>query len=495
MLWTSWFLAGIYIVLLLQAFYSHKRINFSKNYISTDRKTPTNTAVISIQMTATSIPIFLILPQIALTNGGLIKGIIIAVAIIIGAAISYLLIAERMRIYSEITGDNHTVPSYISSRFGDTSGWLRAFSASIIAVFMVLLAAFTLSTTANIAAITFGWSKSSAAMVICGASLLILYLGGISASLVADRFRSLIIFGTAIAVFGFVIFEFIVGNNDPTAVRMIPQTIQKQFISVTNIFSCISMALGCFGFPTAIKRYLMIKNRKPSKRFSLTALVLCFVGSATVLLLMYIVNSEPSVMDFLKEFFQGLENDRTVTVFNAVIDSLIFVSILTVLTAITDGAILAAATTFSSDIFNVSLTHETDEKKKLFANKLTVIISGFAAFILALGEIPLPIMDPSFIWATMGSCFGPVILFSLYCRRLTTRGAVASITAGLLTILIWKFVLASLGGIFLLYEIIPGFIVSTIALYGVSYLDKQKPSPKILNEFGRMTEMVKMQRK
>ena len=495
MIWTSWLLVGIYILMLLQAFFNYKRINNSNNFISTNRKTPNNSAVISIQMTAAAVPIFLILPTVSTTSGGLIKGIILSVAVMVGTVASYLLIAERMRIYSEITGDNHTVPSYIAARFGDSSGWLRAFSASIITVFMVLLSSFTLSVAANIAAQTFGWSKTSAAILICGASMVYLYLGGIASSISADRFRSLIVLGTAIAIFGFIIFELIVGNNDHSSVKMIPRTLQEQNISVLNIFSCMGIAFGCFGFPTAIKRYLMIKDRKPRKRFSFTALVWCLISSAAMLFLMYIITSLPSVTDFLKDFFIGIENEKTIIIFNSVIDSLLFVSLMIILMAVTDGAVLAAATTFSSDIFNVSLTHETDDKKKLMTNKITVIIVGIAAFILALGEEPMPIMEPAFIWATMGACFGPVILFSLYCRRLTTKGAVASITSGLLTILIWKFVLSSLGGIFLLYEIVPGFIVSTAVLYGVSYLDRQKPSPRILNEFGRMTEMVKMQRK
>ena len=209
----------------------------------------------------------------------------------------------------------------------------------------------------------------------------------------------------------------------------------------------------------------------------------------------YMVLSEPSVTAFMQEFLGSLENGQSVVIFNAVIDSLLFVSLLILLMAITDGAILAAAATFSADIFNTSLTHETDEKKRLISNKITVVITGFAAFLLALGEETLSIMEPDFIWATMGACFGPVILFSLYCRRLTSRGAVASMTTGLLVVLIWKFILSSLGGIFSLYELIPGFLLSTVVLYTVSYLDRQKPTPQMLNEFGRMREMVKMQRK
>ena len=495
MVWTSWILAAIYAIMLLQAFVWYKKTTTAKVYISSDRKTSTSAAVVSAQMTATTIPLFLIMPQVVMSEGGLIKGIIISVFVIAGTVAAYLLMAERLRIYSEITGDCRTVPSYISSRFKDSTGWLRAFSASLTTVFMVLLASYTISTAANITSMTFGLSKVSASLLVSVGSVFFLYLGGISASIFADRLRSLVVLGTVIAVFGFILVELIVGNNDHSSVRMIPDMIRSQSISAESICSCIGIALGCFGFPSVIKRFLLIKERKPSKRFCVPTLIWSVICSAGVLLISYMVLSEPSVTAFMQEFLGSLENGQSVVIFNAVIDSLLFVSLLILLMAITDGAILAAAATFSADIFNTSLTHETDEKKRLISNKITVVITGFAAFLLALGEETLSIMEPDFIWATMGACFGPVILFSLYCRRLTSRGAVASMTTGLLVVLIWKFILSSLGGIFSLYELIPGFLLSTVVLYTVSYIDRQKPTPQMLNEFGRMREMVKMQRK
>lgn len=494
MVWTSWILAGIYAIMLLQAFVWYKKTTTAKVYISSDRKTSISAAVVSAQMTATAVPLFLILPQAAVSDGGLIKGIIIGISVVAGTVATYLLTAERLRIYSEITGDSRTVPSYISARFKDSTGWLRAFSASLTTVFMILLAAYTISSAADIVSTTFGVSKASSALMVTVGSVVFLYLGGISASIFADRLRSLIVFGTVIAVFGFILIEFIVGENDHSSVRLIPEMLRSQSVTAENVFSCIGIALGCLGFPSVIKRFLLIKERKPAKRHCLQSIVWCMVCSAGVLFIIYIALSEPSVTTFMQDFLGSLEGEGHVLIFNAVIDSLLFVSMLLVLMAITDGAILSATATFSADIFNASLTHETDEKKRLFANKITVVVIGFAAFLLALGEETMPIMEPDFIWATMGSCFGPVILFSLYCRRLTSRGAVASMTSGLLVVLIWKFILSSLGGIFGLYEIIPGFAISTVVLYVVSYLDRQKPTPRMLNEFGRMRELVKMER-
>ena len=495
MTWTSWILAGIYVIMILQAFLWYKKTATAKVYISSDRKTSTSAAVVSAQMTATAVPLFLILPQTAVTDGGLVKGLMIGISVIAGTVATYLLTAERLRIYSEITGDSRTVPAYISARFKDSTGWLRAFSASLTTVFMVLLASYTISTAADIASLIFGVNKVSAALVIAVGSVAFLYLGGISASIFADRFRSLVVLGTVIAVFVFIFVELIIGDNDHSSVRQIPDVLRSQSISSESFVSCIGVALGCLGFPSVIKRFLLIKERKPSKRFCLPSIIWCVVCASGVLFIIYIALSEPSVATFMNNFLGGLEGNEQLLLFNSVIDSLLLVSMFVLLMAITDGAILAAAATFSADIFNAALTHETDEKKQLASNRITVVVTGFAAFLLALGEETMPIMEPDFIWATMGSCFGPVILFSLYCKRLTSRGAVASMTSGLLVVLIWKFILSSLGGIFSLYEIIPGFVISTVVLYVVSYLDRQKPTPRMLNEFGRMREMVKMNRK
>ncbi len=494
MVWTSWILAAIYTIMILQAFVWYKRTATAKVYISSDRKTSTGAAVVSAQMTATAVPLFLILPQTAISDGGLVKGIILSVSVLAGSVAAYLLMAERLRIYSEITGDSRTVPSYISARFKDSTGWLRAFSASLTTVFMVLLASYAIFISSDIVSVTFGLSKVSAALMVSFGSAVFLFLGGISASIFADRLRSLIVLGTVIAVFVFTLIEFIFGNNDHAAVRQIPAMLMSQSVTVENVISYIGMAFGCLGFPTVIKRFLIIKERKPSKRFCVPPLVWCAICAAGVMFISYIALSEPSASVFMNEFLGGLENGQSVVIFNTVIDSLLFVSMLIVLMAITDGAILAAAATFSSDIFNETLTHESDEKKRLLSNKITVVVIGFASFLLSLGEAAMPIMQPSFIWAIMGSCFGPVILFSLYCRRLTARGAVASMTSGLLVVLIWKFILASLGGIFVLYEMIPGFFIATVVLYVVSYLDRQKATPQMLNEFGRMCEIVKMQK-
>jgi sodium/proline symporter len=76
----------------------------------------------------------------------------------------------------------------------------------------------------------------------------------------------------------------------------------------------------------------------------------------------------------------------------------------------------------------------------------------------------------SYAWAGFGAAFGPAILLSLYWNRMNRNGALAGIVLGGLTVVIWK---QLSGGIFDLYEIIPGFILASVGIVVVSLLSEE----------------------
>ena len=65
---------------------------------------------------------------------------------------------------------------------------------------------------------------------------------------------------------------------------------------------------------------------------------------------------------------------------------------------------------------------------------------------------------------------------SLFWRRMTGAGALAGMLAGALTVIAWKPLTGST-----LYEIVPGFILGLIAIYGVSLLTPA--SEKVIARF------------
>lgn len=88
----------------------------------------------------------------------------------------------------------------------------------------------------------------------------------------------------------------------------------------------------------------------------------------------------------------------------------------------------------------------------------------------------------SFAWSGFGATFGPIILFSLFWKRVNRPGAIAGMLAGGISVFVWKLLLKPLGGIFGIYELMPAFIVSCIFIVVVSLLT-EKPSAEMEAEF------------
>ena len=64
----------------------------------------------------------------------------------------------------------------------------------------------------------------------------------------------------------------------------------------------------------------------------------------------------------------------------------------------------------------------------------------------------------------LGASFGPVVIASLYGNSINWKGAVASIFSGMIVVIIWFY--SGLSNY--LFEVFPGWIVSTVALFAVS---------------------------
>ncbi len=73
----------------------------------------------------------------------------------------------------------------------------------------------------------------------------------------------------------------------------------------------------------------------------------------------------------------------------------------------------------------------------------------------------------SYAWAGFGASFGPTLILSLSWKDMTKAGAVAGIVTGSIAVIIWKNLH---GGIFDIYEIVPGVIFSSLAIVVASRL-------------------------
>lgn len=122
-------------------------------------------------------------------------------------------------------------------------------------------------------------------------------------------------------------------------------------------------------------------------------------------------------------------------------------------------------------------------------SKITLLVISVIAAIIALNENSIIFKIVSFAWAGFGATFGPSVIFSLFWKRTTRAGVVAGMLAGGISVFAWKFLIAPLGGVFGIYELMPSFIISCIFIVVVSLLTKA-PSKDIVEEFEKVKNYV-----
>ena len=84
--------------------------------------------------------------------------------------------------------------------------------------------------------------------------------------------------------------------------------------------------------------------------------------------------------------------------------------------------------------------------------------------------------------------FGPVMLFSLFWRRMNRAGAIAGMVTGGGMVFIWKLLLKPLGGLFGIYELFPAFVLSSLAITLVSLLTAP-PASEITDEYDKVASL------
>lgn len=147
-----------------------------------------------------------------------------------------------------------------------------------------------------------------------------------------------------------------------------------------------------------------------------------------------------------------------------------------------DSYLLIAASAFSKNIFQGILKKDATDKQVMNISRVILIIISIVAMFIAMNENSVIFLIVSFAWAGFGATFGPIILFSLFWKRTTRQGAIAGMVTGGVMVFVWKLLLNPLGGAYAIYELLPAFILSSIAIYIVSLLTKE-PSKDILDEF------------
>ena len=244
----------------------------------------------------------------------------------------------------------------------------------------------------------------------------------------------------------------------------------NQSYGIMSVISALAWGLGYFGMPHILVRFMGIRSNKEialSRRIAIIWVTIAFIGAVGV-------GSFATV--YLSPMLSAAENESVVIkaimqTYPAFIGGIFLCAILAAAMSTADSQLLVAASAFTEDFCQTILKKKFEPKTTVFVSRITVLAIAVIAFFLSLDEKSSIFGLVSYAWAGFGSTFGPLILLALFWRNATAKGAVAGLVAGGITVIVWHNLK---GGIFNLYEILPGFVVCLIFAVIVSILDKNK---------------------
>jgi sodium/proline symporter len=170
------------------------------------------------------------------------------------------------------------------------------------------------------------------------------------------------------------------------------------------------------------------------------------------------------------------------SLFNPLVAGIMMAAILAAIMSTADSQLLVAASAFTEDIYTLVFKSNASQKELVWMGRFTVVGISLLAYYFALDPDSSVLDLVAYAWAGFGATFGPIVLFSLFWEKTTRAGAIAGMLTGAGMVFIWKLLLKPIGGVFGIYELLPAFILSCIAIIIVSMLSK-KPEQAIIDEF------------
>ncbi|WP_085524206.1 sodium/proline symporter PutP [Tuberibacillus sp. Marseille-P3662] len=454
---------------------AYRLTNNLSDYVLGGRKLNPAVAALSAGASDMSSWLLLALPGAIYSNG--MGGMWIAVGLCVGAYLNWQFVAKRLRTYTKTANDSITVPDYFENRFRDASKSLRVISAIVILFFFTIYGASGLVGGAKLFSSSFGLGYHQALWI--GAIVIISYtfLGGFLAVSWTDFIQGILMLLTLIIVPIVVISN--IGGWD-NAVREI-NTINPELLNaftgtaVIAIISNLAWGLGYFGQPHIIVRFMALRSPKdvPKARLiGMTWMVLGLIG-AVFTGLIGLAKFAGSPLDAPETVFIVLIQ----TLFNPWVAGILLAAILAAIMSTIDSQLLVSSSALAEDFYKAIFRRQASDKELVWIGRFGVLIIAVIAVIIAWDKNSKVIDLVSYAWGGFGSAFGPVVLLSLFWKRMTRNGALAGMVVGAITAVVWKTVIPSD-----LYELVPGFILAVLAIWIVSLLDKE-PSKEIQDEF------------
>lgn len=505
-------MALYFIVVLAVGFYYLKKSNTSsENYFLGGRGLGPWLTALSAEASDMSGWLLMGLPGIAYFTGAS-DAMWTAIGLAIGTYLNWKFVAKRLRKYSEVAGNSITLPDFFSNRFHDEKRILMSVAAVIILIFFCIYCGSCFVTCGKLFATLFGLDYTT--MMILGALVVFVYtfVGGYLSVCTTDLIQGSIMICALVVVFiGSVAMAGGVDNTiaflsdipgflsatqqaspvlDASGTQLVENGLPVFGDAVLygsgaiTIISCLAWGLGYFGMPQVLVRFMSVRHSDEIKKSRIIATTWVIVSLATAVCIGLVgraaIPTEFLTASAAESVFIVLAQIMLPSFICGLVVSGIFAATM----SSSSSYLLIAGSAISQNLYKGLINKNATEAQTMFVSRVALTVILIFGIVIALDQNSTIFSVVSYAWAGFGASFGPLMLCSLYWRRTNRQGALAGMLTGAITVIVWNMFIKQLGGIFAVYELLPGFIFALIAIVVVSLLT-EPPSKKTTDEFDR----------
>lgn len=504
------------VVIGIGLFFAKRAQANSENYFLGGRSLGPWVAAMSAEASDMSGWLLMGLPGLAYWTG-LADAAWTAIGLALGTYVNWLIVAKRLRKYSAVSGDAITIPDFFSNRFHEKRKVILGISAIFILVFFTIYASSCFVTCGKLFSALF--DADYHAMMIVGALFVVIYtvIGGFLAESASDFMQGVVMFCALVIVVSLGVINAggigaVIDNAKEIpgyfsltsiatpelnsegvqqAVNGAPQFGEASKYGIITILSMISWGLGYFGVPQVLLRFMAIRKVDELKKSRRIASIWVVISLATAVFIGLIGRSLFPYTDELatKSLSENVFVVMAQGMLHPVFAGVVMAGILAATISSSDSYLLIAASAFSKNIFEGIIKKDADDKLVMHVSRGVLLLISLIGIIIAWDEESVIFSLVSFAWAGFGATFGPLMLFSLFWKRTTRAGAVAGMLVGGIMVFVWNLGISKLGGVFAIYELLPAFILSSLAIIIVSLATKE-PSKEIYDEFERAKNYI-----
>lgn len=440
----------------------------------------------------------------------------IAVGLFIGTVCNWLFVSSRLRRYTIRANNSLTLPAYLENRFHDKKRILLVASSLVIVVFFLVYTASALTAGGKLFSSVFGVDYRLALTIGAAVILIYTFLGGFMAVCVTDFIQGMLMLIGVLCVP--ILAYFMVGSENLISVLgdsgvaggassfLNIMEDSGKAVSPVYIISQLAWGLGYFGMPHILVRFMAVSSEKELKKSKVIAIIwvaislvfAVFIGIIGRAYLYPTILGKTTDISAENVFIEVIKQIFTKDLNLAFIGGLFLCGILAAIMSTADSQLLVTSSSVAEDLFKGVFKKDAKDQTVLNVSRVTVLVVAVIAYVIALNPDSSVMGLVSNAWAGFGAAFGPIVLLSLYWKRVNLQGAIAGIVSGAATVMVWDYlpvirsvneagdrVMLTLGAKTGLYSLAIGFVISLILIVVVTLVTK-KPSEEIYKEFEDM---------